>query len=133
VPLSEVTRLEEFDLARVESSELGDVVQYGERIMPLIPLYRLLNPRAAAKAANPEGRLRALVHDRPEGCYGFLVERVVDIAREPLSLQHEGEREGVRGSAILRGRVTHLLDLDILLRLRYNRTRDGNLATTSTP
>ena len=126
VPLSDVTRLEEFDLAKVESNDLGDVIQYGERIMPLVPLYRLLNPRAGVPAPTATGRLRALVHERPEGCYGFLVEQVIDIAREPLSLQHQGEREGVRGSAILRGRVTHLLDLDALLRLRYHVSSNGN-------
>ena len=133
VELSHVTRLEEFEAARVEANEMGDVIQYGDRIMPLVPLHRLLNPRAPVRVPDPSDHLRVLVHERPEGCYGFLVDQVIDIVREPLSLQHQGERAGVVGSAILRGRVTDVLDLEALLRLKHNAVANGEPAPEAAP
>ncbi|HUB68153.1 MAG TPA: chemotaxis protein CheA [Candidatus Methylacidiphilales bacterium] len=122
IALSEVTRLEEFDAAKIEREGAVPAVQYQGKIMPLLPLSHLLlaeNERLAFPASS--GKFQVIVHARDGLCYGLLVDHIVDIAREPLVLQRKGLRPGILGSAIIQNRITKIVDIDGLVNLDAGR------------
>jgi two-component system chemotaxis sensor kinase CheA len=116
VELSAVTRLEEFDIEEVEKAGNVSVVQYRGQIMTLMPLQELLMP--TGKASAPEfstEKLQVIVHSRNGVCYGLLVDRIIDIAREPLVLQRQKSSPGVLGSMVIQKQVTQVIDIDNLV------------------
>ena len=61
--------------------------------------------------------VRVVVVERAGHAIGLAVEEIVEILEEPVVPEEYG-RAGVRGSAVIRGRATDLLDLDALLASR---------------
>jgi two-component system chemotaxis sensor kinase CheA len=121
IALSDVTRLEEFLPSEIEWDGATRVVQYRDQIMPLMPLRQLLlGDDEAPQTCEFSDKFQVVVHVRSTGCYGFLVDRIIDIAQEPLVLQRQGLSPGVRGSAVIQGRVTKILDVDGLIKLEPN-------------
>jgi two-component system chemotaxis sensor kinase CheA len=123
IPLELVDRLEEFPRSAVERSGLDDVVRYGDRILPLAPLEELLlerrrEPRYRGEEM-PQG-LQVLVHRDGGALLGVVVGRILDIVEQPLELQ-PASRQGVRGTIVVHGRVTEILDLPALLEAREER------------
>jgi two-component system chemotaxis sensor kinase CheA len=123
IPLELVDRLEEFPRSAAERSGLDDVVRYGDRILPLAPLEELLlerrrEPRYPGEEM-PEG-LQVLVHRDGGALLGVVVGRILDIVEQPLELQL-ASRQGVRGTMVVDGRVTEILDLPALLEARQER------------
>jgi two-component system chemotaxis sensor kinase CheA len=130
IPLAGVARLEELPRASVE--RVGDrrVVQYRGGLLPLIRLLDLLEPKekgasvaavAAPEAAikhepfRPAPPLQVVVHERNGASVGLEVEEILEIVDEDLELKAEGDRPGVVGSTVIRGKATDLLDLPALL------------------
>ncbi|HEX4460928.1 MAG TPA: chemotaxis protein CheW, partial [Polyangia bacterium] len=104
VPLDQVARLEELDPATLEQSGAHETVQYRGRILPLV--------RLGATALNDGERLQVVVHTDDDGrSVGLVVDRVLDIVRQPLASANDDLR-----SAIVQDRVTELVDLGGLLR-----------------
>ncbi|HEY0522557.1 MAG TPA: hybrid sensor histidine kinase/response regulator [Stellaceae bacterium] len=103
VPLSLVARLEEIDLAQVEYSNGKPVVQYRGKLMPLVPI------DAEAEIA-AEGRQPVLVFADHERTMGLLVEEIIDIVEDKLSVELVSERPGLLGSAIIAGKATDVID-----------------------
>jgi two-component system, chemotaxis family, sensor kinase CheA len=103
IPLSRISRLEEFPLTAVEKSGHRDVVQYRAQIIPLVYL-------------SPIGKddLQVVVCAEGDRFFGLVVERILDIVEEPLILQRGAPQQGLVGSAILQGRVTDILDVTAL-------------------
>jgi two-component system chemotaxis sensor kinase CheA len=124
IALSEVTRLEEFSLEEIEREGTIPVVQYRGQIMPLVPLRQLLlaeDEKSIFLMSND--KFQVIVHARNGLCYGLLVDRIIDIAREPLVLQRKGLRPGILGSAVVQQQVTKIVDVDGLVKLDEARTR----------
>ena len=88
-------------------------MRYGETILPLTALDDLLvdrrHERRYAGEDLPED-LQVLVHRRGGTLHGVVVGRIMDVIDEPLELQPPS-RPGVRGTMVLDGRVTEVLDL----------------------
>ena len=61
--------------------------------------------------------LQVLVHRDGETLLGVVVGRIIDVVDRPLELQ-PATRAGVRGTMIVDGRVTEILDLPALLERR---------------
>jgi len=108
VPLSLVTRLEEFDIDAVERAGERHLVQYRGRLMPLV----YVDKKTAQRS---EGRLPMLVFSEGERSMGLVVDRIVDIVSNPLELQVEASEEGFLGSAIVAGKATEILDVGYYL------------------
>ncbi|VAW19975.1 Signal transduction histidine kinase CheA / CheY-like domain [hydrothermal vent metagenome] len=108
VPLSLVTRLEEFDIDAVERAGERHLVQYRGRLMPLV----YVDKKTAQRS---EGRLPMLVFSEGERSMGLVVDRIVDIVSNPLELQVEAGEEGFLGSAIVAGKATEILDVGYYL------------------
>jgi two-component system chemotaxis sensor kinase CheA len=109
---TQISRLEEFPAGMVERLGERRVVQYRGGLLPLVSLAGLLGEPAGAEAAGEV--VRVIVVDSGGRTLGLAVEEIVEILREPVTLS-DSPRAGVRGSAVIRGHATDLLDLDSLL------------------
>jgi two-component system chemotaxis sensor kinase CheA len=123
LPLGRVTRLEEFGPEEVERAGGQEMVQYRGQILPLFALEAALperrtrpRPAAAPEPAPAEpGRLRVVVHERQGRSVGLVVHRILDIVEEDLASPRPPSRKGVKCCAVIRDKVTEVLDLDELL------------------
>ena len=137
IPLSLVTRLEEFPRALVERTGASEVVQYQGRILPLIDLSSLAPdgrrgsdlPRSSDAAAE---KIPVVVSSGPGRLAGLKVERILDIVEERLSIQYPPRRKGSLGSAVIQGRVTEILDMRELLNMEASRST-ADIATPAGP
>lgn len=113
VPLALVDRLEEFPAERVETSGGRPVVQYRERILPLLELAEKLGgERRALDAQHPA---QVLVFSEGEHRIGIVVDEILDIVEENVTARGGANREGIAGSAVVGDRITDLIDLRRLI------------------
>jgi two-component system chemotaxis sensor kinase CheA len=112
VPLALVARLEEIALDDVEISNGQLVVQYRGGLMPLLPL------RADGEIAKT-GRQSAIVFADRDRSMGLLVDEIVDIVEDRLSIELTTERPGMLGSAIIDGDATDIVDTSYYLTQAY--------------
>ena len=115
IPLSEVARLEEFRRSDVERSGDQDVVQYRGEIMPLIYLKKVLNVGDVEKDSEKE-LMQAVVFTKNDRSVGLIVERIIDIVEEAVTVQRGANRTGVLGTIVVQDRVTDLLDVENVVR-----------------
>jgi len=111
IPLSEVARLEEFKRSDVEQSGNQDVVQYRGEIMPLVYLKNVLNGGSSAEDSEKE-LMQAIVFTRNGRSVGLVVERIIDIVEETITVKRGANRPGVLGTIVVQDRVTDLLDIE---------------------
>ncbi|HJT77378.1 MAG TPA: chemotaxis protein CheA [Gemmataceae bacterium] len=115
VPLDRVARLEEVPASAVEQTVDQETFQFGGRILPLVRLARAFPGRGTAPAADRDP-LHVVVCADGAGQVGVVVDRILDVVETPLAVQTAGRRPGILGSAVIRQRVTDLLDVPALLR-----------------
>lgn len=113
LPLTAVSRLEEFDLARIERSGGAEVVQYRDGILPLV---RLAPAIGLAESPPTEDAISVVVHEDGTHRVGIVIDRVLDVVEEQVVPTEVGKRNGVLGSAVVQDRVTDLVDLDAVVR-----------------
>ncbi len=112
IPLSMVARLEEFPLGSIERAGAYQVVQYRGRLLPLMRLTDLLGEPGGMEARDP---LQVVVYRHEGRDVGLVVENIVDIVEEQLTV-HRRERQGaVYGTAVIQQKVTDLLDVRALI------------------
>ncbi|MBK6421144.1 MAG: chemotaxis protein CheW [Gemmatimonadetes bacterium] len=112
IPLSMVARLEEFPQGTIERAGAYQVVQYRGRLLPLIRLTELLGEPGGAEERDP---LQVVVYRHEGRDVGLVVENIVDIVEEQLTV-HRRERQGaVYGTAVIQQKVTDLLDVRALI------------------
>jgi len=111
IPLSEVACLEEFKRSDVEQSGDQDVVQYRGEIMPLVYLKNALNGGSSKEESEKE-LMQAVVFTRNGRSVGLVVERIIDIVEETISVKRGANRPGVLGTIVVQDRVTDLLDIE---------------------
>jgi two-component system chemotaxis sensor kinase CheA len=104
VPLSLVTRLEEFSVDKVERSNGRDLVQYRGSLMPLV----YFDEYAQRKT---EGSLPMLVFSDAGRSMGLVVDEIIDIVEDRLEIEVGSERVGVLGSAVIKGKATEVIDI----------------------
>ncbi len=109
VPLADVARLEEIKLDDIERSGHQEVVQYRDEILPLVRLGGVMGyPEAEPRE---DGGLDVVVHRRGERTVGVIVGQVLDIVEEQVDMGDVAEAGAMRGSAVVKGRVTDVVDL----------------------
>ncbi len=104
VPLSLVTRLEEFSVDKVEHSNGRDLVQYRGSLMPLIYFDEYAQRRT-------EGGLPMLVFSDAGRSMGLVVDEIIDIVEDHLDIEVGSERPGILGSAVIKGKATEVVDI----------------------
>jgi two-component system chemotaxis sensor kinase CheA len=123
IPLSMVSRLEEFPATTLERTGTTSVVQYRGEILTLYHLSQVLveRRRAPRNGAPPPaqpttGTIQVVVYQSGGRQVGLVVDRILDIIEAEVSLKKEGVRPGVLGSMVLQGRVTEMLDIEGIVR-----------------
>ena len=115
VPLSLVARLEEFSQSAIEHASGGQVVQYRDRILPLVSLRTVLEPNAADQGAPPDP-VQVVVFNDGNSSVGMVVDEILDVTEDAVTVRQGSERNGLLGSAVVGKQVTDFLDLNEVIR-----------------
>ncbi len=113
IPLSMVARLEEFPQSAIERAGRHQVVQYRDRLLPLLRLTELLGESGGQLEEHDPLPVVVYAHDGRD--VGLVVENILDIVEEHLTV-HRRQRPGaVYGTAVIQQKVTDLLDVRALI------------------
>ena len=99
VPLAMVARLEEFPRTRLEQSGGRQVVQYRERILPLVSLHAGGDLGSDSNATQEEP-LQVIVFSDGDRGVGLVVSEILDIVDESVRVRKANRRRGVLGSGV---------------------------------
>ncbi|MBN9657349.1 MAG: chemotaxis protein CheW [Acidobacteria bacterium] len=124
VPLSTVSRLEEFPQSQLERAGGRLAVQYRGRILPLIPLAPILEP-GAGDTASGRDPVQAVVFQSGPRTLGLLIDGLADIVEDAASMKQASGRRGLLGSAVIGQRFTDLLDLETVLSAGWDEWING--------
>ncbi len=108
VPLALIARLEEVEMADVESSHNQRMVQYRGQLMPLIPFDQ-------GHQWKSEGRQPILVFTDNDRSMGLVVDEIVDIVEDHLKIELTADLPGLIGSAVVDGKATDIIDAGYFL------------------
>ena len=119
IPLPKVTRLEAFACSCIERVGDQEVVQHRGEILPLVKISDLLlerrrRSRSPRRERRIENAVQAIVFSNEGRSVGLVVENVLDTIECSLADLCPPSRQGVKASAVIDGRVTEILDMDIL-------------------
>jgi two-component system chemotaxis sensor kinase CheA len=103
VPLSLVTRLEEFPVTKIEFAANGCLVQYRGALLPLVPASDTLE----IGAIDPRP---VIVFSDGHRSMGLMVDRILDIVEAAVKIETTGGRPGILGAAIIDGQATEVID-----------------------
>jgi two-component system, chemotaxis family, sensor kinase CheA len=115
VPLSLVARLEEFPQSAIEYAGGGQVVQYRGRILPLVSLQGVLEPGSPGHELSADP-VQVVVFNEGEVSVGMVVDQILDVAEEAVTVRQKSDRKGLLGSAVVGKKVTDFLDLNAVIR-----------------
>jgi two-component system chemotaxis sensor kinase CheA len=108
VPLGLVARLEEIDTTAIEGSADDPVTQYRGRLMPLVAMAGSLDLTKMRQSVLVfSDAERRLGHDR---CMGLVVDEIIDVVEDAMSIQLAAERPGILGRAVIGGKATEIID-----------------------
>jgi len=110
IPISLVSRLEEFPVTAIELAGTQEVIQYRGQIMPIVRLTRVLSG-VEARAEAATACLKVVVSGESGGSVGLVVDKILDIVDEYPSIENPSRRRGVLGSCVIQKRVTEMLDV----------------------
>jgi two-component system, chemotaxis family, sensor kinase CheA len=106
--LDMVGRLEEFKTSEIEKSGSLDVVQYRGDIMPLIYLSQVFSTDTYGEEKEI---MQSVVYSENGRSVGLVVDQIIDIVEEEVLIQKGSDRPGVLGTAVIKQRVTDLVDV----------------------
>lgn len=118
ISLSRVARLEEFPGRTIERTGLRDVIQYRNQILPLIYLSACFSTGSyLPMEATADDKIQVVVvHVNGEDMVGLVVDRILDIVEQEISVKGAATQEEVLYSAVIQGRVTELIDVEAVIR-----------------
>jgi two-component system chemotaxis sensor kinase CheA len=88
------------------------MVQYRGHLMPLIHI-------GGNEAMKRDGSQPLLVFSDGDRSMGLAVDEIIDIVEDALDIQVGSEREGVLGSAVVRGQATEIVDVGHFLPMAF--------------
>lgn len=107
LPLGNVDRLEEFEREQVEETADGLVVQYRDKIMPLIDLSNYFSRERRELPA----KIEVIVVSSNGSSHGLIVDRILDIMEGVVNTDAGPHRRGTLGSTVIQKKVADLLDV----------------------
>lgn len=118
IPISLVSRLEEFERKTVERAGGRDVIQYRGGLLSLVSLTQFFDPTSPDPLAHgdEETMLQVLVHETADDVFGFVVDEIIDIAEIDTTEGKPVAVDGVKLSGVIGRRVTDLVDIEAILR-----------------
>ncbi len=105
VELAHITRLEHVDVSEIEHMEGRAALQYRGKLMPILTV----NHSTVLKS---EGVQPLLVFSGEGYAMALAVDEIVDVVEDHMSIELSPDRPGVRGTAIVSGRASEILDVD---------------------
>ena len=111
VPLGLVTRLEEISIDKIEKSNGRYMVQYRDQLMPLVHMEGV--------EVRTTGTQPILVFADDGRSMGFVVDEIVDIVEERLHIEVSSGRDGILGSAVIKGLATEVIDVGHFLPMAF--------------
>ncbi len=111
VPLGLVTRLEEIATDKIELSNGRYMVQYREQLMPLVQM--------AGVTVQTQGSQPILVFADDGRSMGLVVDEIIDIVEERLHIEVAGQKDGILGSAVIKGQATEVIDVGHFLPMAF--------------
>ena len=112
VALSSVDRLEEFKLSQFELAGQKLVVQYRGQLLPIVSLSDKFD---AAQGGDEDTLLKVLVCNYNGERMGVVVDQILDVAQEAVSVQERWKDSQSHGSAVIQKQVTDFLDLKAMV------------------
>ena len=114
IPLSMVSRLEEFPRSAVERSGLQEVVQYRGKILPLIRVADHVS--GIQNTIQSQDPMQVVVYSEQNRSVGLVVGRINDIVEEAITVKRDAKAGGILGSVVIQDKVTDLLDVSAVIR-----------------
>lgn len=122
MPLSEIDRLEDIPIEKIEQTEQMQAVQYRGQIMPLLQLSQLLGDAPSVQELTDNhlsakgNAVKAIVINANGNHTAITVREIVDVAEQkgPMRLTNKAGSL-IRGAAVIEGKMTDVLDLDSVL------------------
>jgi len=111
VPLALITRLEEIAVDKIELSNGRYMVQYRDQLMPLVQMEGV--------SVGTEGSQPILVFADDGRSMGLVVDEIIDIVEERLNIEVASGREGILGSAVIKGQATEVIDVGHFLPMAF--------------
>ena len=121
VPLGLVARLEDFPRQQIEEASGAQVTQYRGRLMPLVPF--------APDIDQSTPRQPVLVFTDGERSMGLMVDEIIDVVPELLSIELGTGRPGLLGTAVIAGKATDVIDTGHWLEMAWQDWFNGSAAT----
>lgn len=112
--LTPVSRLEEFPLSSIECAGGAHAVQYRGKILPLLALASLLDPAAGIQQKLSDPTQVVVLHGANRSV-GLIVDEILDIAEDVVSIDRSTARGALLGSAVIANKITDLLDPEYVL------------------
>ncbi|MGA2571382.1 MAG: chemotaxis protein CheA [Terracidiphilus sp.] len=125
IPLSLIARLEEFPREAIESASGGHVMQYRDRILPLVLLQSVLEPQAESRFDSMDP-VPVIVFNDGDQSIGVVVDEIVDVTEESVSIRQQSRRKGLLGSAVVGKHVTDFLDLAAVIDVSKEKWQHAN-------
>jgi two-component system chemotaxis sensor kinase CheA len=110
VPLSLVARLEEIATSKIERAAGRTVLHYRGDILPLVCLSSVLEAHRASDSLSGD-TAQVIVFTDGARRAGVVVDQIVDIVNEAITVRRSSPAPGLLGSAVIGGKITDLLDL----------------------
>ncbi len=122
IHLELVARLEFLPRSRIERVGHQHFIQYRDEILQLVHLAEALperrqRPRPADEEATGDETVQVVVCSVDGRRVGFVVDRILDIVEDDLSVTRPGSRAGVKTCVVLQERVTEIIDVPAVLRM----------------
>lgn len=107
IPLTLLSRLEEFNANQIELVRGERVVQYRGRLLKLIDMAGHFGMMTRHESET----YRVLVFSYQDTDLGLIVEEILDVVDETLVLEARSSSRGVMGTAVVAGKATTVVDL----------------------
>ena len=107
IPLSSVTRLENFAQSAVERIGNREVVQYRGGILPVVRL----NNYYGALSDRDGDELVVVIYTVGDRSVAIAVDEIVDIVDEESEVRSDIDDHGLLGSTLIRDRIVEVLDV----------------------
>ncbi|MEA5623594.1 chemotaxis protein CheW [Nostoc sp. UHCC 0251] len=121
IPLAIAFRLEEILVSAVEKVGNQDVFQSYGQILPLIDLCKVFGDRNhfndEALATVAETLQIIIVSPYSELSVGLVVDRILDIVEETVTIKGIPSRPGVLFCAVIQGQITEILDIETVIQI----------------
>ncbi|MBD2210116.1 chemotaxis protein CheW [Nostoc linckia FACHB-104] len=119
IPLAIASRLAEIPPTAVESVANQPVMQYDNQILPLIDLHSIFgigDRNFDDLAMETETLAIIIVSPYPTVSVALVVDHILDIVEEPLTIKGIPSREGILFSTVIQGKITEILDMEAIIR-----------------